>query len=79
MIYYECRPLYSILKTMLEAISFNISAVTAISNQEGINQFSELKALSDDGKIMRQSEHLIVVVHKPGVGQDGHMINVHDQ
>ena len=35
-------------RTMLEGIGFTISA--EISNQEGINQFSDLKALSDDGQ-----------------------------
>ena len=61
--------------TMLEAIGFTISAATEISNQEGINQFSELKALSDNGHRMRQAEHLIATVHKQSGGQDGHVIN----
>ena len=64
---------------MLEAIGFTISAATAISNQKGVNQFSELKSLSDDGQSMRQAKHLIAVVRKPSVGQDGHVINARAQ
>ena len=64
---------------MLESIGFTISTATAISNQEGINKFSEFKALSDDGQSMRQAEHLIVVVCKPIGGQDGHVINYRAQ
>ena len=60
---------------MLEGIGFTISASTEISNQEGIYQFSELKALSDYGNGMRQDEHLIAVVRKPSGEQDGHVIN----
>ena len=50
-----------------------------VSNQEGINQFSELKALSDGGKGMRQSKHLIAVVRKPIGGQGVHVINARAQ
>ena len=66
-------------RTILEAIGFTISAVTAISNQEDINQFSKIKTLSDDGRSMRQAEHLIAVVCKPSGGQDGHVINARAQ
>ena len=52
-----------------------MSAATAIYNQEGINQFIELKALSDDGKIMHQAKHLIAVVYNPSGVKDGHVIN----
>ena len=62
-------------RTMLEGIGFTISAATAISNQEGINQFIKLKALSNDGKGMRQDEQLISVVRKSSGGQDVHVIN----
>ena len=64
---------------MLEGIGFTISASTEISNQEGIYQFSELKALSDYGNGMRQDEHLIAVVCKPSGEQDGHVINAWTQ
>ena len=64
---------------MLEGIRFTISAATAISNQEGINQFINLKALSDDRQGVRQSEHLITVERKPSGGQDGHVINARAQ
>ena len=66
-------------RMMFEAIGFTISADIVISDQRGINKFSELKALSDDGKRMRQDEHLIIVVHKPSGWQDGHVINAHSQ
>ena len=66
-------------RTMLEAIGFTISAATETSNQEGINQFSEIKALSDDRQSIRQIEHLIAVVRKPSGGQDGHVINARAQ
>ena len=62
-------------RTMLEGIGFTISASTSISNQEGINQFSKIKALSNDRQCMRQDEHLIAVVCKLSVVQDGHVIN----
>ena len=64
---------------MLEAIGFTINDATEISNQEGFNQFSELQDLYNDGKSMRQAEHLIAVVRKPSGGQDGHMINARTQ
>ena len=64
----DADPNIESFRTMLEAIGFTISAATAISNQEGTNQFSELKAFSDDGKSMRQAEHLIAVVRKPSGG-----------
>ena len=48
-------PDISAFRTILEAIGFTISADTVISNQEGINQFSEIKTFSDDRQIMRQS------------------------
>ena len=64
---------------MLEGINFTISAATAISNQEGINQFSKFKALSDDGQGMRQAEHLIYVERNPSGGQDSHVINARAQ
>ena len=64
---------------MLEAIGFTINDATEISNQEGFNQFSELKALYDDGQSIRQAEHLIAVVRKPSGVQDGHVINARDQ
>ena len=40
---------------MLEVIGCTINDATAISDQEGINQFSEIKDLSDDGHSMRQA------------------------
>ena len=61
----DAAPNIRAFRTMLEGIGFTISASTEISNQEGINQFSKLKTLSDDGKCMRQDEHLIAVVCKP--------------
>ena len=64
----DAAPNISVFRTMLEAIRFTINAATVISNQEGINQFSELKALYDDGQIMRQDEHLIAVARKPSGG-----------
>ena len=57
----DAEPDIAAVMTMLEAIGFTISAATAISNQEGINRFSEMKAMSDDGQIMRQDEHLVAV------------------
>ena len=66
-------------RMMLEGISFTISVATAISNQEGINQFSEIKALSDDEQGTRQAEHLIGVVCRLSGGQDGHVINARAQ
>ena len=50
----DAAPDIPVFKMMLEGIGFTISAATAISNQEGINQFSELKAFYDDGQGMRQ-------------------------
>ena len=64
---------------MLEGIGFTISATTEISNQEGINQFSNLETLSDDGQGMNQDQHMIAVVRKPSGGQDGHVINAYAQ
>ena len=64
---------------MLGAISFTVSMATAISNQDSINQFGELKDLSNDGKSMCQVEHLITVVRKPSGGKDGHVINARAQ
>ena len=64
---------------MLEVIGCTINDATTISNQEGINHFSEIKALSGDGQSMRQAEHLIAVVRKPNGGQDVHMINARAQ
>ena len=75
----DAAPDIPAFSTMLEGIGFTISAATAISNQGGINQFSELKALSDDGQGVCQTEHLISVVRKPGWGQDGHVINASAQ
>ena len=66
-------------RTMFEGIGFTISAATAIYNQEGINQFSELKDLSDDRQGMCQAGNLIAVVRNPSGGQDGHMINALSQ
>ena len=66
-------------RLMLEGIGFTISTATAISNQEGINQFSKLNVLSDDWQCMRQAEHLIAVVRKLNGGQDVHVINAHAQ
>ena len=66
-------------RMMLEGIGFTISVDTAISNQEGINQFSELKALTNDRKGTSQAKYLITVVRKPSVGQDGNVINTRDQ
>ena len=60
---------------MLEGIGFTIRTATDISNQDGIKQFSNIKALPDDGQGMRQDEHLIAVVRKPSGVQDGHVIN----
>ena len=66
-------------RTMLEGIGFTISAAMAISNQEGINKFSELKVLSDDGQSRSQAEHLITVVRNPSGGQYVHLINYRAQ
>ena len=71
----DAAPDIPAFRTMLEDIGFTLSADMAISNQEVINQFSELKALSDDGQGMSQAEHLIDVVRKLGGGKDGHVIN----
>ena len=75
----DAAPDVPAFRKMLEGIGFNISAATAISSQEGINQFSELKALSNDRQGMRQAENLIAVVRKPSGGQDGNVINARDQ
>ena len=64
----DADPNIESFRTMLEAIGFTISAATAISNQEGTNQFSELKAFSDDGKSMRQAKHMITAVHNTSWG-----------
>ena len=45
----DAAPDIAAFRTMLEDTSFTIIAAMVISNQESINQFSELKALSDDG------------------------------
>ena len=66
-------------RTMLEGIGFTISAATSISNQKGTNQFSKIKALSDDEQGTRQAEHLIDVVCRLSGGQDGHVINARAQ
>ena len=71
----DAAPDIAAFRTMLEAIGFTISMAKAISNQEGINQFIEIKALSDGGNSMCQAEHLIAVVRNPSGGQDGHVIN----
>ena len=71
----DAAPNIPVFRTMLEGIVFAISADTDISNQEDINQFSGLKVLSDDRQGMWQAKHLIAVVHKPNVGQGGHVIN----
>ena len=71
----DAAPNVPVFRTMLEGIGFAISADTDISNQEGINQFSGLKALSDDRQGMWQAKHLIAVVHKPSGGQGDHVIN----
>ena len=71
----DAAPNIPVFRTMLEGIVFAISADTDISNQEDINQFSGLKVLSDDRQGMWQAKHLIAVVHKPIVGQGGHVIN----
>ena len=69
----------SVFRAMLEAIGFTIIAAMAISNQEGINKFSELKVLSDDGQSRSQAEHLITVVRNPSGGQYVHLINYRAQ
>ena len=61
--------------TMLEGIIFTISLSMEIYNQEGINQFGELKAFSNDRKCIHQAENLIDVVRKPSGGKDDHVIN----
>ena len=75
----DVAPNIPAFRTMLEGNGFNISADTAVSNQEGINQFSELKALTNDRKGTSQAKYLITVVRKPSVGKDGNVINTRDQ
>ena len=75
----DAAPDIPVFKMMLEGIGFTISAATSISNQEGINQSIVIEALSNDGRSMRQAEHLIAVVYKPSGGQDGHVINARAQ
>ena len=66
-------------RMMFEAIGFTISADIVISDQRGINKFSELKVLSDDGQSRSQAEHLITVVRNPSGGQYVHLINYRAQ
>ena len=75
----DAEPDIAAVRTMLEAIGFTISADTAISNQQGINRFSDMKAMSDDGQSMRQDEHLVAVARQPIVGKDGLLINARAQ
>ena len=74
----DAAPDIPAFRKMLEGIGFNISAATMIYNLEGINQFSKLKALSDDWQGIRQGKHRIAVVHKLSGGHDVHVINARD-